>query len=259
MPLLKEVTTVLKAAQKLGAATPPAMQAVLETFVRMYGPPGVTRGVTSPAPEYRAIVSKAAESGQAPEREEIRLEMPAEASEAWRSARAHQQVLDQLFTTVIRPLHRLRVLPLETEPDWGAVSMGAWFIPPAKAHELGDVGLLFNERVDRYTIPGGRWLRIQGLTGLQLNSPSTAAAILLSLHEEVQRDHAARYASQTAGPDGVPMGRPRGWKVPKDQMDPNRRVHAPTRASVADTEEEPTTLPDEEIGFSEDTSTPLGR
>ena len=204
MPLLKEVTTVLKAAQKLGAATPPAMQAVLETFVRMYGPPGVTRGVTSPAPEYRAIVSKAAESGQAPEREEIRkamrkaalskvlgeellqhadatdmhaadlmlelikgdagdlwfdsprpafdkalagivaaaahyspdatpdqvLEMPAEASEALRSARAHQQVLDQLFTTVIRPLHRLRVLPLETEPDWELCRWGA--VHPAR-------------------------------------------------------------------------------------------------------------------------------
>jgi hypothetical protein len=89
-------------------------------------------------------------------------------------------------------------------------------------------------------MPGGRWLAVNELTGLRLNTPREAIAILNNLARSRHAEEQRRYAPQTPGPDGKPMAAP-----------PRPEAQRPTRRVAPDDTEELPINSTVEDGFEE--------
>jgi hypothetical protein len=187
------------------------------------------------------------------------LDAGPEAIAAYQEARNnHSPLLDRVLDRVLRPMSApgndaLELIPPHLGSDFGELWLASWVANPAKAHDLHRVAnILRSNAVVGYNMPGGRWLAIYQLQGLQLNSPREAVAVLQSLYDEQQAEHYARYASQTAGPDGVPLSSP-PRRRPADPRPAAERAQGRMRAGVDPLDTEALPVPGSgDIGYSED-------
>jgi hypothetical protein len=122
-----------------------------------------------------------------------------EAVDAWRAADAHARVLENILNGVVRPLATdLYLLPPELLTDGMRRNVAVWLINPEKAHAIDEAKDELNRPTafsgapfmvpSEAVVPGQRWLKIHRITGIHLNSPRQAAAILRDLAEV---EHAA--------------------------------------------------------------------
>jgi hypothetical protein len=116
------------------------------------------------------------------------LELGGEAVEAWNRAKGYGAYLDRLINAAFRPIVGLEVLPPELLTDRGLALTGVWVVDPAKAHLLEEVGRLIISPTTSFSIPGERWLKINSLVGLRLNSPRQAIEILSQIRDEEQAE-----------------------------------------------------------------------
>jgi hypothetical protein len=139
------------------------------------------------------------------------LEMGDEAIDAWRGTGAHAQVLESILNGVVRPLARdLYLLPPELLTDGMMRNVAVWLINPARAYDIDDfkgelnrptslAGVPFMGPIDPVA-PGRRWLALHQVTGIHLNSPRQAVAILEGLAEvenKAERERAAKNKEMT--------------------------------------------------------------
>ena len=173
-----------------------------------------------------------------------------EAVAAWRSAQAHEATLDRVLNTVVRNSRFVDLIEPALLTDLGAYWMAAFFMPwPARAigdYTPYDALVKIGTELDRsgvvWKVPGGRWLEIHRLCGLRLNSPAEAAELLASLQKDMH--------------DQLQSHTPRQQNVRESTGDSVNGHPGLARAEGADTEELP--VPGGiDIGYSEDTSTPL--
>jgi hypothetical protein len=126
------------------------------------------------------------------------------AVDAWNRAGEAGAYLDRVVWEVLRPLTlEWRVFPDETYANWfGQQLLATWWIDPAKAYALEDVGSLFTRPLTHFKVPGGRWLEVYQLAnGLRLNGPKQATEILSALLDYVNEQNAARFPKVMAEPD----------------------------------------------------------
>jgi hypothetical protein len=164
------------------------------------------------------------------------VDMPPAAVEAYQRAKnEYAPLLDRVLFEVIRPLtlsaNDMEVLPGQNQVDAGYL-MALWFIDPTKAYLIEQVGILFSHPVTKWSMPGGRWLAVNELTGLRLNTPREAIAILNALVKQRRGEEMARYAPQTLGPDGKIVAAPR-------RPEAQRPARPAAKRQGSDTEELP--------------------